>query len=254
MRSMKIIAMSDIGKIRSVNQDYVRFYQKSDQECLVVLCDGMGGHNAGEIASQMTCDDIIEHYMNSNELENEEQIHNWMNESIYHAHHLVKNKSYTSKELEGMGTTVVLAMIKNDMLYISHVGDSRAYLYEDKNFIQLTKDDTLVNVLIDAGTISKDEAFFHPQKNILLQAVGVSDVLKISFKARCINDCIILVCSDGLYNSLFDSQIVQIFEDYDELEVIANQLMDNANLFGGKDNIGFALILKEGVVNNGSNK
>ncbi|MFR7591145.1 MAG: Stp1/IreP family PP2C-type Ser/Thr phosphatase [Longibaculum sp.] len=251
---MQIIAMSDMGNVRVINQDYVRYHQKNDQECLVVLCDGMGGHNAGEIASQMTCDDIIEHYINHGDFHDENEIQTWMSEIVNHAHQLVKKKSYESKELEGMGTTVVLALLKDDDIYISHVGDSRAYLFDYENFTQLTKDDTLVNVLVDSGTISKDEAMYLPQKNILLQAVGVSDVLKISFVKQRFEKGLLLVCSDGLYNSLFDSQLIEILQKNLSLEDKGKELMDNANTFGGKDNIGFALILKEGVVNNESNK
>ncbi len=249
---MKIIAMSDIGQVRTVNQDYVRFYFKNENEALVVLCDGMGGHNAGEIASSMTCNDIIERYIENADFHNEDEIRTWMHESILHAHRCVQEKSHESKRLDGMGTTVVLAIIKDDCFYISHVGDSRAYLFENNQLTQLTKDDTLVNVLIDAGTISKDEAFFHPQRNILLQAVGVSNYLRISFLSRHISQGIILLCSDGLYNSLFDSQIVRILQQETELEVTGEKLMKDANTFGGKDNIGFALILKEGVVNHES--
>lgn len=246
--------MSDIGNVRLVNQDDVRYYQKSDHESLVVLCDGMGGHNAGEIASQLTCDDIIEHYQNHHEFQNEDEIHTWMNEIINHAHHLVKTKSYENAALEGMGTTVVLVLLKDEEAYVSHVGDSRAYFFDGQVLEQLTKDDTLVNVLLDSGTISKDEALNHPQKNILLQAVGVSDILKISFIKGNLKNGVMVVCSDGLYNSLNDEQLIQILKKDGKLEDIGRELMDTANTFGGKDNIGFALIRKKGVVNNESNE
>ena len=177
---MQVIMKSDIGRMRKVNQDYVRCYQKSDHECLVVLCDGMGGHNAGEIASQMACDDIIENYQQQESLTDTSQIHDWILSAIQHAHMIVESKSHESQEFEGMGTTIVLVLCIHDNIYISHVGDSRVYWVTDK-FIQLTRDDTLVNVLVDSGTISQAEARFHPQKNILLQAVGVSDSLNPSF-------------------------------------------------------------------------
>ena len=99
----------------------------------------------------------------------------------------------------------------------------------------------MVNILVDAGTISKDEAIYHPQKNILLQAVGVSDALKISFTSLQMNNGIVLLCSDGLYNSLLQSQIVQIISQNKDLESLADELLDEANAFGGKDNIGFAI-------------
>ena len=249
---MEVFAMSDIGNVRTINQDYVRYFKKNDNECLVVLCDGMGGHNAGEVASQLTCDDIIENYQIHGEFHNEDDIRIWMIEVINHAHELVKSKSHVSNNLEGMGTTVVLALLKDNDVYISHVGDSRAYFYENHELKQLTKDDTLVNVLVDSGTISKDEALYHPQKNVLLQAVGVSDILKISFMFQNIADGIILVCSDGLYNSLFDSQLIDILQKDVSLEDRGKELMETAKTYGGKDNIGFALISKKGVVNNES--
>lgn len=251
---MEIITMSDIGNVRTVNQDYIRFYQKNDQEALVVLCDGMGGHNAGDIASKLTCDDIIENYMHQDNLESETDIRTWMNFVIHHAHTLVNNKSHESKDLEGMGTTVVLALIKNQQLYVSHVGDSRAYWYQNEQLTQLTKDDTLVNVLVESGTISKDEAMHHPQKNILLQAIGVSDVLNVSFHTQSMQDGIVLLCSDGLYNSLYDSQMIEILNKNISLEKKGREMMESANLFGGYDNIGFALIVNKGVVNNESNQ
>ncbi len=246
--------MSDVGNVRTINQDYVRYHQKSEQEGLVVLCDGMGGHNAGEIASKLTCDDIIEHYQQHGAFQSTEEIHDWMEEVINHAHHLVMNESHTSENLEGMGTTVVIVLCIDNHIYISHVGDSRAYLFKDNQLIQLTKDDTLVNVLIDSGTISQEEALYHPQKNILLQAVGVSEHLDVSFTTQQGNGHLILVCSDGLYNSLFDPQLIEILQKDIDLEEMGKELMDAANTFGGKDNIGFALILTKGVVENESDK
>lgn len=244
---MQIIVKSDIGRVRKVNQDDVRFYQKNDHECLIVLCDGMGGHNAGEIASQMVCDDIIDNYRNHELLTDEQHIHDWMLSAIYHAHHLVATKSHESPAYEGMGTTIALVLCVDDQVYISHVGDSRVYQVSDE-LIQLTKDDTLVNVLVDSGTISQAEAKVHPQKNILLQAVGVSDALNPSFMTKQMNQGMLLICSDGLYNSLSDIQILDILHLPDDLETKACQLIDTANTYGGQDNISFALIITKGVI------
>jgi len=250
---MQIIAKTDIGNFREVNQDYVMYYQKNEHEALAVLCDGMGGHNAGEVASSLACHDIIKHYQLQNEFHTEDDIRLWVNDAIHHANQLLQDESQLDKQLEGMGTTVVLALIKDDMLYISHVGDSRAYYY-DKAFTQLTKDDTLVNALVDSGTISKDEAQFHPQKNILLQAVGVSDVLKVSFYSQKMESGMILLCSDGLYNSLYDEQIIEVLSENKSLEEIGNDLIEKANLFGGRDNIGIILMMNKGDMNNESDR
>lgn len=244
---MKIVTMSDIGNVRKVNQDYVRYYQKSEQESLIVLCDGMGGHNAGEIASQMVCDDIIEHYQEHSSFVHDEDIRTWLSSIINHAHQLVKKKSFEAKEYEGMGTTVALLLYQNGDVYISHVGDSRVY-FVDENLHQLTKDDTLVNVLVDSGTISADEAKIHPQKNILLQAVGVSDFLNVSFYHQHVDHGFLMVCSDGLYNSLSDEEILQILHKETDLEKKAAKLMEQARIYGGNDNISFALIVMKGAV------
>lgn len=251
---MEIIAKTDIGNIREVNQDYVLFYQKNEHECLAILCDGMGGHNAGEVASSLTCHAILKHYQLQQDFHDEEEISSWMNETIHYANQLLQEESQLDAQLEGMGTTVVLALIKDNDLYVSHVGDSRAYYFDGQHLIQLTKDDTLVNALVDSGTISKDEAQYHPQKNILLQAVGVSDILKVSFYSQKMDSGILFLCSDGLYNSLNDEQIIEILKERQDLENIGNVMIDMANLFGGRDNIGIILMRNKGVVNHESDE
>lgn len=241
---MNIVAMTDVGNIRKINQDYASFCQKSESECLAVFCDGMGGHNAGEIASRLTCEDVIQAYQSHSLFQDEEEIRIWLNDVIIHANCLLQEMSQHQIELSGMGTTVVIALIVENQLYVSHIGDSRAYYYHD-DLIQLTKDDTYVNALVESGTITKDEALVHPQKNILLQAVGVSDTLKVSFYHQQFDEGMVMLCSDGLYNSLFDNQIVDIIQQDKSLEDIGHQLIDTANLYGGNDNIGFILMRKE---------
>ncbi|MEG0276121.1 MAG: Stp1/IreP family PP2C-type Ser/Thr phosphatase [Coprobacillus sp.] len=251
---MEIITMVDIGNVREINQDYVRYYQKDENESLVVLCDGMGGHKAGEIASQMTGDYIINEYMQLTSFEDVTHIENWMKKIVVDVNNVIYKKSQSSLDFEGMGTTVVVVLIKGNEAYISHVGDSRAYFFNEDHLCQLTKDDTLVNVLVDSGTISSDEAQFHPQKNILLQAIGVSEELKVSFVVQRMDQGVILVCTDGLYNSLFDTHITDILLKDISLKEKANQLMVDSKMLGGKDNIGIALISKKGVVENESDK
>lgn len=251
---MEIITMVDIGNIREINQDYVRYYQKDENESLIVLCDGMGGHNAGEIASQMTVDYIIDEYMHLSLFEDFNQIENWMKQIVLDVNNVIYNKSQSSIEYEGMGTTVVVALVKNNQIYISHVGDSRAYIFDENKLYQLTKDDTLVNVLVDSGAISSDAAQFHPQKNILLQAVGVNEELKVSFLVKEVNQGLIMICTDGLYNSLLDSQIIEVLQKDISLQDKGNDLVEIAKTFGGKDNIGIALISEKGVVKNESDK
>lgn len=243
---MEIFARTDIGKVREVNQDYVAYYQKNENECIAVLCDGMGGHQAGEIASMLTCEDIIQQYQLLDHFLDEDDIRRWLNQAIYHANQKVQITSLQKPETNGMGTTVVVVVMKEDKAYISHVGDSRAY-YFDQDLKQLTSDDTLVNALLDSGTITQEEATYHPQRNILLQAVGVSDVLKISYYKQDMSRGLLLLCSDGLYNSLSLTQMAALL-NHNDLEEIGNQLIEKANQNGGKDNIGIILMKGKGEV------
>lgn len=242
---MQVVAKTDIGKVREINQDYVKVVHKSEDECLAVLCDGMGGHRAGEVASALACETIAKFYLETNDLSDEVQIRIWFYQAIMKAHHTIYEESQKNSELEGMGTTVVVVLVKNHQVYISHVGDSRVYTYHDNEFNQLTKDDTLVNALLSAGTISKEDALFHPQKNVLLQAVGVSDTIQPSFLSM-EYEGMLLLCSDGLYNSLFDEQIIDIFKQNLNLEDICERLIEESNVYGGKDNIGIILINNKG--------
>ena len=242
---MDIAIKTDRGNIRTMNQDYIRFEKTNDNEALIVLCDGMGGHNAGDVASRMTCDDIIQQYQCRQPMDNDYEIEAWMKAMINKAHQDVKECSQKSAEYEGMGTTVVLVYIRDGFAYISHVGDSRAYMI-DEHLEQLTKDDSLVNILVDTGAISIDDAPHHPQKNILLQAIGVGDILHISF-CRVSLENQLMLCSDGLYNSLDDQQMLDILKDKSSLENKVDKLVSEANIYGGNDNISVVLISQERI-------
>ena len=243
---MNIVEKVDIGNVREINQDYVGYKKISDDEAFLVVCDGMGGHKAGEVASYMAATYILDCCSIHDEFHNEEEIKSWLHYLINNANRLVHEKSLTDESFKGMGTTVVLAYLKSDMLYVSHVGDSRAYLIGDV-IEQLTVDDTLVNALVESGSISEEEAQFHPQKNILLQAIGVSTPLKISFYVRKTNHQSVLLCSDGLYNSLSHERILEIFHAYSSIEEISNQLVEQAKIYGGYDNIGIVILNKEEI-------
>ena len=241
---MEIITRTDIGNKRKINQDYISSYKK-DHELIGVVCDGMGGHKAGEIASFM-CAYHISFQFEKHDSFDESMIQNWISEKIEEASNLVRKESYRSDEYTGMGTTVVVGIVKDQYAYISHVGDSRAYLIKDHQIVQLTHDDTLVNALVEMGSITKEDAKTHPKKNILLQAVGVNENLNISFCKVDMSDGVLLLCTDGLYNSLSDDEILNIIENEDSLCDIGDRLLKDALYYGGDDNIGFALIKKKG--------
>lgn len=243
---MNIVKKVDIGNVREINQDYAGFKKINDHEAFLVVCDGMGGHQAGEIASLMTAEYILKHCEMLTVLDTEHEIKIWMHHLINNANKEVYEKSITEEQLKGMGTTVVLAYIKGNMLYVVHVGDSRAYVISDK-IEQLTTDDTLVNALVNSGTITKEEALYHPKKNILLQAIGVSTPLKISFYTKELHNESVFLCSDGLYNSISDELILSIINSSMTIEEKADYLLLKAKEYGGFDNIGFVLAMKEEV-------
>ena len=241
---MQIIAKSEIGNVRENNQDYISYKELGESEIIAVLCDGMGGHKAGEVASQLTCEYIINHFECHSPFTCDEDIQTWLNELINNANQSLMQQSAQKEEYEGMGTTVVVCYVNDEYCYISHVGDSRAYHLSDGKLTQLTRDDTLVNALVENGTITKDEALFHPKKNILLQAVGATEVLKISFYKQDLKDGLLLLCSDGLNNSLYDQQIHDILMNKSHIEDKASKLMEQALQFGGNDNISFIILDK----------
>lgn len=243
---MNIIKKVDIGNVREINQDYAGYKKISDNEAFLVVCDGMGGHQAGEVASSEAGQYILEYCTMHNEFHCDEDIKAFMYQIINDANKIIYEKSLTNDSLKGMGTTVVLAYIKDDKVYISHVGDSRAYLIDD-DIEQITVDDTLVNALVRNGTITLEEAKHHPKKNILLQAVGVSNMIKVSFYVRNIKNKVLLMCSDGLSNSLSDNHMLDIIHDYSSIEDMADELLTQAKALGGYDNIGFVLSCKEEI-------
>lgn len=231
---MNIAYSSDIGNQREINQDYVNIKKLNEDQALCVLCDGMGGHKAGEVASEMVGKYLLENFPQSPV--EEHQIYHIFSTLFQYANHSVYKESMLHEEYEGMGTTAIIVYIDHKNIYLSHVGDSRAYMIKDNHLKQLTQDDTFVNELVKSGLITKEEALTHPQRNVLIQAVGASDSLEISYH-KAILDETLLLCSDGLYNSLEDHQIIEIMNQNLTLQEKANKLIDQAKLYGGYDNI-----------------
>ena len=243
---MEYFAQTDIGKMRSKNQDQAVISVNSKDQVLAIVCDGMGGHKAGEIASRVMADHIVSNFRIYPSFSSGEEIEQWILETIFQANEIILKMAQTSENLEGMGTTVVLAVIDEDEAYICHVGDSRAYVLKDGKLKQITKDHSLVNALIDQGAITEEEAKHHSQKNVLLQAIGATLGIKPSMQRVDIKDQLLLLCSDGLYNSLDDKEIATILNSEEKITDKVSQLIDNANQSGGLDNIGIAVVDRKG--------
>lgn len=240
---MKAVAATDVGRLREVNQDYVFCSDKpiGNLSNLFIVADGMGGHKAGDLASRFTVDsfvDTIKGLTSTNPI-------TLIEEAIRSANEQLIKKSKESDEYTGMGTTLVVATIDGDMLYIANVGDSRLYIYNaDLNQItQITRDHSLVEAMISMGEIDRKDARKHEKKNIITRAIGGMDnILADFFDVKLNSNDLILMCTDGLTNMLEDEEIKKILKTGNDIRECADMLIEKANNNGGKDNIGVVLI------------
>lgn len=236
---MKTYSITDIGERRSANQDFV---YASDQPIgnlsnLLIVADGMGGHNAGDLASRYTVESMIEYI----EKAEEKRPIPILSMAIHHANELVVAKAKTDRSLEGMGTTVVAATVQDGYLYVANVGDSRLYLI-DQEIEQITRDHSLVEEMIRVGELQRKDARSHPDRNVITRAIGVRVPVRIDFfDVKLEKGDKILLCSDGLTNMVEDSEILQIIKKNDSLKEASEKLVNEANKNGGKDNISVVL-------------
>ena len=232
---------TDKGKVREINEDYV-LTMVADKFSLLIVADGMGGHNAGEIASQTAStfirDYIFEKY---DEYENKEEI---LRDAVVNANAKVYEKSLTDIKLKGMGTTITCCILAQDKLFLSHVGDSRAYIINKEGINKITQDHSYVQELLDNGSITENEAIKHPQRNVITRAVGVEKYVVVDTKTLEFSDNdILLLCTDGLSNYISNEDIYNIVMD--KKESAADELVNIANENGGSDNISVIIARKE---------
>lgn len=239
---MQVIAKTDIGLVRKENQDMVIVEKLNEDTVVAVLCDGMGGMNAGGEASKIAANEIFNRIVASYRQDaDENSIRNLIISSINAANIIVYDKSIQEDDKEGMGTTCVCGIIKNEIAYIANVGDSRAYKIVREGIEQITTDHTIVKMLIDQGKIDEDEAKIHPQKNIITRAVGIDDKLEIDYyEIDLLSKTKILFCSDGL-SEYCDKDTIKKIVNENELQQAISLLIDYAKDKGGKDNITVAL-------------
>ena len=234
---MQIIGLTDVGRVREENQDAF-CYEKLSATCFfAVVCDGMGGANAGNVASQTAVKAISDYLKRSYRAGMTSiQLENVLRSSIVTANSAVYNMSQKDESYFGMGTTVVLFFVDGNNGYVLHVGDSRLYIYTSSVLKQITVDHSMVQNMIDSGKITPEQAKTHPNKNIITRALGVSDEVNADMDFLTLGtDDIVLLCSDGLTNFVEDGEITEILADFND--DVAKRLVDKANLGGGGDNI-----------------
>ena len=236
---MKTFSMTDIGRKREINQDYVFDTDETigNLPNLLVVADGMGGHRAGDFASRFTVEVLAEEVQNSKETHPEQILGN----AIQTANERLMEEAAKDSRLEGMGTTLVAATILDHVLYFANVGDSRLYLI-NKEIRQLSKDHSMVEEMVRLGGLTEEEAKHHPDKNIITRAMGVKDKVEPDFfEYRLKGGDTILMCSDGLTNMVDDDEIFQIVKSARDIVEAVETLIQRANENGGSDNIGIVL-------------
>ncbi len=226
------LGISKTGLVRQRNED--RFYAQGP---LLIVADGMGGYTGGEYASTMVVDTIVEVVNEATEMSTDV-----LQNAILQANRIVYEKSQSYKELEGMGTTAVVAYVQEDTLYWAHVGDSRLYLYGQEGLHRMTKDHSMVQQLVEAGTITEDEVIHHPKRNMLTRAIGVYETVEVDTGIVEVhqNDRILL-CSDGLSGYIEESKIEQVLSEENNESRALEDLVHLVYDAGARDNVTIVL-------------
>lgn len=228
---------TDIGLKRQLNEDNgsVLVGHPGVPDCFIIA-DGMGGHKCGEVASKQAVDSVCKHLLESN-WENED-ISGLLKEIIVSVNNELYQFSIQDESTQGMGTTLIVTVLKNNRLYIGHVGDSRVYLVRDNNIQKITWDHSFIEELVKNGSITKDEAVNHPKKNMITRAVGYENDLQVdTYEIEVFENDRVLLCTDGLTNMLTEDEIMQIITNIENPQEACDTLVQNANNKGGEDNI-----------------
>lgn len=232
---MRVSSLTDIGAVRNMNQDYLYVSAEpiGDFANLLIVADGMGGHNAGDFASRCAVREITSFLRAAHD---QEQIES-LKEAIMLANRFIYDKASEDSAMYGMGTTIVAATITDGRLLAANVGDSRLYVIDDQ-MRQITRDHSLVWEMVRLGELDQESARSHPDKNIITRAVGVGEEVRIdTFERELAPGSVVLLCSDGLTNMVADEEIFAAVKEEQDPERICARLVRTANENGGRDNI-----------------
>ena len=239
---MEVYFQSDIGKRRKSNQDYTATFTNQKNQLLALLADGLGGHQAGDIASRQAVEEIGIAW-EATTIDDSEKAVQWFLQHIQQANQRIFEKGQTQPTLSGMGTTLEVVTLLDNHLALAHVGDSRIYLFREQRLIALTEDHSLVNALLKSGEITQEMAENHPRKNIITRSLGMPGSLEVDVAIHKIEDQDqLLLCSDGLTNMVSEPKIAQILLEAASLQDASQRLIEEANAKGGLDNITVLLI------------
>lgn len=242
---MQTYFLTDTGKVREHNEDSVTILKNANEEYVLAVADGMGGHKAGEVASNIAINHLTASFNNLITLGEKKDAINWIRNIVTEINDAIFEYTNEHEESKGMGTTLVLAIYTKDYLLFGNVGDSSGYVFNDNKLFKVTKAHTLVNLLVQSGELTEEEAQHHPKKNILMRALGANNPAEVDiFDVE--NDIDgVLLSSDGLTSMLNDEQIERVMSAEYTLQEKIMKLIRKCNVRGGTDNISIACLLKE---------
>lgn len=227
---------TDIGKVRMTNEDQAMGLTNARGNILLVVCDGMGGQNKGDLASKIAIDILKEEFSNIKKIRTKAGAYYWLSKTLRKANTAIFNEASRNPLYSGMGTTITAILLLNNYLLVAQAGDSRAYTLSN-NFEQITEDQTYVNYLFKTGQISEEEIQTHPKRHVLMNALGIYPSVDLDIKVKKYNNESLLLCSDGLYNNVNKTDIEAILRNEDSCEQKVHELINIANANGGSDNI-----------------
>jgi protein phosphatase len=245
---MQTYYLTDAGKVREHNEDSVIIVKNNNNEYLLAVADGMGGHRAGEIASSIAINHLSESFSTMDTIGDKANAVNWLRDKVNEINNDIFKYTNEHDDSKGMGTTLVVAILTKDYLLFGNIGDSSGYAVKEQKLYKVTKDHTLVNLLVSTGELTEEEAKMHPRKNVLMKALGANnpaeidifDILDLSTVSS------ILLCSDGLTNMLNDEQIEKVLNNTElSIEEKVVRLIKKCHNRGGTDNISIAYLVKE---------
>ena len=242
---MKSFYLTDPGMVRDHNEDSVIIVKNEEGSYLMAIADGMGGHSAGEVASSIAISYLGKHFKESFRGMSKVDAVNWIRDSVDEINLHIFQHEKTHPESKGMGTTLVLSILTKDYLLFGNVGDSSGFVMKDKKIHKVTYDHTLVNLLVSAGELTKEEASVHPKKNVLMKALGATLEVDVDIFDCDMDVTEILLSSDGLTGMLDRESIEKVLLSEGTCEEKVNKLIQKANNRGGTDNISVAYLVRE---------
>ena len=243
---MKSFYLTDAGCVRDHNEDSVIIVKNMEGVYLMAVADGMGGHSAGEIASSITISHIGKHFQETFINMSKEDAIKWLRDTVTEVNGLIFHYVKEHPESKGMGTTLVCSIVSKDYILFGNIGDSSGFVMKDEELHKVTYDHTLVNLLVSAGELTKEQAKEHPKKNVLMKALGANDPIDIDIFDCSMDIDAIMLCSDGLTNMLAKDQIEEVLNEDIEIEDKVIKLIRKSNNRGGIDNISVAYLIREG--------